>query len=119
MSRFNFDITYVKGDLNKVADCLSRYYESDTTTNVYEPHEYICADTCIDPEGDDLPEPRFQEIIGQMVKLWAIQASEHRQSQCIQDHIHKRDLEAQILEESNARDHMTPDRNPSTLHSPP
>ena len=29
MSKFDFDITYVKGELNKVADCLSRYYESD------------------------------------------------------------------------------------------
>ena len=30
MSRFDFNITYVKGEYNKVADCLSHYYESDT-----------------------------------------------------------------------------------------
>ena len=52
-------------------------------TDIYEPHKYVHADAHIDPEGDDLPEPRFQEIIGQMVELWAIQASEHRQSQPI------------------------------------
>ena len=30
MSRYQFDITYVKGELNKVTDCLSRYFKSDT-----------------------------------------------------------------------------------------
>jgi hypothetical protein len=41
MSRFDFDITYVKGELNKVADCLSHYYENDTPANVYESYEYV------------------------------------------------------------------------------
>jgi len=41
MSRFTFDITYIKGELNKVADCLSRYYESDTIQDVHMYDEYV------------------------------------------------------------------------------
>jgi hypothetical protein len=41
LSRFDFDITYIKGELNKVADCLSWYYKSDTKADAHEPHEYV------------------------------------------------------------------------------
>jgi len=46
LSRFDFDIRYIKGKLNKVADCLSRYYESDTWYDVYDVSEYVDADIC-------------------------------------------------------------------------
>ena len=59
MSRFDFDITYVKGELNKIADCLSCYYKSNTSANIHEFHEYIQADRRIDPEGEDLPSARY------------------------------------------------------------
>lgn len=38
MSRFNFNITYIKGEYNKVADCLSQYFESDTGADVHDVH---------------------------------------------------------------------------------
>jgi hypothetical protein len=57
MSWFDFNITYIKGELNKVADCLSRYYENDNEHDIYEPHEYVHADAHIDPTGEDLPAP--------------------------------------------------------------
>ncbi len=41
MSRFNFDITYIKRENNKVADCLSRYYENDTWEEVHSIQDYI------------------------------------------------------------------------------
>jgi len=62
LSRFNFDITYIKGDLNKVADCLSRYYKSDNTQDIHMYDEYVHADTHIDPAGEDLPAQRCKEI---------------------------------------------------------
>lgn len=55
LSRFDKQITYVPGKLNKVADCLSRYNENDTLDDVVEDYDYVNADLRLDPEGDDLP----------------------------------------------------------------
>jgi Holliday junction resolvase-like predicted endonuclease len=44
MVRFDFDITYIKGEYNKVADCLSRYHENDTSEDVVEFHDYVQVD---------------------------------------------------------------------------
>ena len=41
MSRFDFDITYIKGELNKVADHLSRYFENDEINEAHEIHDYM------------------------------------------------------------------------------
>jgi RNase H-like domain found in reverse transcriptase len=43
-NHFDFDITYVKGAYNKVADCLSRYYASDQPHEQHDKSEYISAD---------------------------------------------------------------------------
>ena len=43
LARFNFDITYIKGVSNKVADVLSRYYESDTPEDVHDISVYVNA----------------------------------------------------------------------------
>jgi hypothetical protein len=81
MSQFNFDITYIKGELNKVVDCLSRYYENDTKSDAYEPYEYVHANAHIDPTGEDLPIPRFQEITEKTIEIWE---GELRHSRCLQ-----------------------------------
>ena len=67
-SKFNFDITYVKEELHKVVDCLSCYYKSDTSKNVHHIYDYVCASTCIDPEGDDLPQC-ILELVQQVEQL--------------------------------------------------
>jgi hypothetical protein len=54
LTRFDFDIRYIKGEWNKVADVLSRYYEHDYWTEVPELQDYINADVRLDPEQDDL-----------------------------------------------------------------
>ncbi len=55
LSRFDFDIWYIKGQDNKMADCLLRYYESDTWEEAHPIQEYVRADKRIDPKGEDLP----------------------------------------------------------------
>lgn len=62
LSRFNFDIEYVKGVSNKVADSLSRYYQSDTADDNHPPYDYVNADVQLDPEGEDLPWNRVTEL---------------------------------------------------------
>ncbi|KAG6881060.1 hypothetical protein C0993_003010, partial [Termitomyces sp. T159_Od127] len=64
-----FDITYVKGELNKVADCLLQYFESDTCDDVHDAHDFVQADKRIDPDGEDLPLHWFQEIAEHQVEI--------------------------------------------------
>jgi len=59
--RFDYEITYVKGESNLVADALSRYYESNNWDEKYEASQYVSADARLDPEGEDLPWDRFEE----------------------------------------------------------
>ncbi|KAG6862753.1 hypothetical protein C0993_001649, partial [Termitomyces sp. T159_Od127] len=97
MSRYQFDITYVKGELNKVADCLLQYFESDTRDDVHDAHDFVQADKRIDPDGEDLPLHRFQEIAERHVEIRAMQAHVLRRSKRLQEQLEARDLEAQGL----------------------
>jgi RNase H-like domain found in reverse transcriptase len=58
---FNFDITYVKGEMNLVADALSRYYENNQWDESYNASHYVNTDARLDPKGEDLPWDRFEE----------------------------------------------------------
>ena len=58
--RFNYDITYVKGETNLVADALSRYYENDEWDESSDGSLYVNADIRLDPDGEDLPWARFK-----------------------------------------------------------
>ena len=63
MSRFDATIVYIKGVENKVADCLSRYYENGGGESAPdEDINWANADVHLDPEGDDLPHDRWQEL---------------------------------------------------------
>jgi hypothetical protein len=62
LSRFNFDICYVKGKYNCVANAFSQYYETDTWTDVHPSSEYVYADTHLDPDFDDAPNDRIEEV---------------------------------------------------------
>ena len=62
LSRFQYEVMHVPGVLNKVAHCLSRYYENDQYDEVHEPHHYVSANLCLDPNHEDLTELWLQEL---------------------------------------------------------
>src|SRR6202040_509779 len=62
LSRFDYDIQYIKGTSNKVADSLSRYYQLDTDEDNHPSYNYVTVDALLDPEGEDLPWIRMIEV---------------------------------------------------------
>ena len=63
MSRFDATIVYIKGTENQVMDCLSRYHDDGGGKIVPEESvEWANADARLDPEEDDLPHDRWQEL---------------------------------------------------------
>ena len=107
--RFTFDITYIKGDLNKVADCLSQYYENDTIEDVYQYDEYVRADARIDPTGEDLSAQRFKEMSEHVIKIRAMKAKKEQYSQRLRERLEQRDLEAEeMLEAMRVQEKVPP-----------
>ncbi len=85
MSRFDFNITYVKGEYNKVADCLSQYYGNDTSTDVHEYHDYVQADLRIDPTEEDLSSAQYEDVVEKTMEMHMMHAMELRQSKRLQE----------------------------------
>ena len=53
---------HVDGMANKVADCLSCYYENGTSEDNHSENTYVNADIRLDPEGELLPTDRYMEL---------------------------------------------------------
>ena len=62
LSRFDYNIQYIEGTSNKVADSLSRYYQSDMVEDNHPSYDYVTVDAQLDPEGEDLPWIRMIEV---------------------------------------------------------
>ena len=62
LSRFNYTIMHIDGVNNKVADCLSRYYENNMSEDNHLENTYVNVDIRLDPEGELLPTDRYMEL---------------------------------------------------------
>jgi hypothetical protein len=116
----------VKGSLNKVADALSRYYESDTWYDTHPPNDYVNADERLDRDNEDLPIDRIKEIESDGVATHALRVIgtlERRRSQRLLNKREQRDLDAAklsvgmpLIEEKDSVPEASDD-NPTVLES--
>ena len=95
LSCFNYTIMHVDGMDNKVVDCLSRYYENDTSEDNHSENTYVNADIRLDPDGKLLPTDHYMELRAAATR-WSKRLAK-RQESC--------HIEAKIL---NAGDEQSP-----------
>ena len=50
------------GDTNRVADCLSRYYENDGLDDHHPDHDFVSADVKLNPDGELIPIQRYTDM---------------------------------------------------------
>ena len=78
---------HVDGVDNKVADCLSCYYENNTSDDTHLENTYVNADIQLDPDGKLLPTNSYMEL----------HAAVTRQSKCLPKRQESHHIEAEIL----------------------
>jgi hypothetical protein len=86
----------VDGVENKVADCLSHYYENDGPNDTHLDKEFVTADACLDPEGKLQPIDWCIELRTAAVSC----------SQCLQECV-----EQQVLKSNNMDAESSASRN--------
>ena len=78
---------HIDGVDNKVVDCLSHYYENDTSENNHLENTYVNADIRLDPDGKLLPTDCYMEL----------RAAATRQSKQLAEWQESRHIETEIL----------------------
>ena len=74
---------HVDGMDNKVADCLSRYYENDTSEDNHLENTYVNADITLDPDGELLPTDCYTELHAAATR-WSKRLSKRQESHHIE-----------------------------------
>jgi hypothetical protein len=72
--RFSYEITYLKGDKNKVVDSLLHYFSSDELNKDHSLPSYVNADSRLDPGTDDLPIACKAELIAMHVGVMPLES---------------------------------------------
>jgi hypothetical protein len=124
LARFDFDIRYIKGELNKVADALSRYYEHDYWTEVPEIQDYVNTDVRLDPDHDDLPKEHLFEVEEKVIESRVQDANAKKiqvEIRALRERVQERDMLAEIMSQNRnetlrSREVMTDDK-PTVVES--
>ena len=53
---------HIDGVDNKVVNCLSCYYQNDTSEDNHSENTYVNADISLDPDGELLPTDHYTEL---------------------------------------------------------
>jgi hypothetical protein len=108
LSRFSYEITYIKGDKNKVADSLSRYFSSDEPNEDHSLPSYVNADSRLDPDADDLPIARKAELIAMRIGVIPSESDSLK----LTDRVEERELlSKELLTNVEAKDKSDPGLN--------
>ena len=83
--------------MKRIADCLLQYYESDVIGETHGVNKYICADTHIDPEGEDLPLEHHQEVVERVIEICAMRDANVWHPQKIAECQEEHDIEIESL----------------------
>ena len=97
LDRLQWEITYIEGPHNKVADTLSRYYQNDTWYDTHVSSEYVTAHIHLDKDLDNIPLVCREEILKNTIEVHALKVVdmlEQRRSTRLLDKREARDLEA-------------------------
>jgi hypothetical protein len=104
----NYKITYLKGDKNKVADSLSRYFSSDKPGEEHGLPSYMNADSRLDPDMDDLLIARRAELVAMRIGIMPLESGPLRPS----DHVEECELlSKELLSNMETRDKPDPSLN--------
>jgi hypothetical protein len=91
LSRFDYDVQYVEGKSNVVADALSRCFKHDDPDAEIRVDQRVTVDTRLDPEGDYLPFERIIESKASRVR-----------AKTLKERIEPRVVESEIMKEKSA-----------------
>ena len=95
---------HVDGVDNKVADCLSRYYENDTSNDNHLENTYVNMGKRLDPDGKLLPTDHYMELCAAMTRQ--LKRLAERQESC--------HIKAEVL---NAGDKQSPPSEDTSLRN--
>ena len=107
MSRFNYTVRHVPGKDNKVADCLSRYFENDNADDFHPVQEYVNTDVRLNPDWDHLPQSRIEELRAGRVTRQnpaGLEPKEHDRQRGLKMVVEPRNVEAEEMAQAVAQE---------------